>query len=92
MGIGKDGQPKASHEPGIELHAKYTFFAEGVRGNLGKQLMDRYNLRDGVSPDLRYRHQGTLGDDPGEAPGRLVMHTAGYPLTGKPMAAHSLSH
>ena len=38
MGIGKDGKPTASYQPGMELHAKYTFFAEGCRGHLGKQI------------------------------------------------------
>ena len=45
MGLGRDGEPKATHEPGIELRAKYTLFAEGCRGSLGRQLMDRFDLR-----------------------------------------------
>ena len=44
MGIGKNGEPKDSFTAGMELHAKYTLFAEGARGNLGKQLISRYNL------------------------------------------------
>src|SRR5688572_27893834 len=48
MGIGKDGKPTDSYQPGMELHARYTFFAEGCRGHLGRQLQDRYKLREGV--------------------------------------------
>ena len=50
MGIGKDGEPTDMHQPGMELHAKYTFFAEGCRGHLGKELMERYDLRANCEP------------------------------------------
>ena len=50
MGIAKDGSEKSTFEPGIELHAKYTLFAEGARGSLSQELMDRFGLRDGVAP------------------------------------------
>ena len=93
MGIGKDGQPKASHEPGIELHAKYTFFAEGVRGNLGKQLMDRYNLRDGVEPQTYGIGIKELWEiDPEKHQEGLVMHTAGYPLDRETYGGSFLYH
>ena len=52
VGIGKDGKPTDAHQPGMELHAKYTFFAEGCRGHLGKQLLDRFDLRDGANPQV----------------------------------------
>ena len=45
MGIGKNGEKTSRYQPGIELHAKYTIFAEGCRGNLGRQLEARYKLR-----------------------------------------------
>src|SRR5437867_9481193 len=44
MGVGRDGEPTAAFQLGMELHAKYTLFAEGARGHLGKQLMDKYDL------------------------------------------------
>ena len=44
MGVAKDGTRKDSYQPGLELHAKYTFFAEGVRGNLSKQLIRHFDL------------------------------------------------
>src|SRR5271170_6805788 len=50
MGVGREGEHTANYTPGMELHAKYTLFAEGVRGSLSKQLMGRFNLREGVDP------------------------------------------
>ncbi|MGH6994410.1 MAG: NAD(P)/FAD-dependent oxidoreductase, partial [Stellaceae bacterium] len=50
MGIGKDGQATASFQPGVELHAKFTLFAEGCRGSLAKSLEARFGLRDGCDP------------------------------------------
>ena len=50
MGRLRDGSQGPHFEPGMELHAKYTFFAEGCRGHLSKQLMETFNLRDGVEP------------------------------------------
>src|SRR6201999_2282389 len=52
MGIGKDGKPTDAYQPGMELHAKYTFFAEGCRGHLGKRLQEHYKLREGVEPQV----------------------------------------
>ena len=68
MGIAADGSQKDSYMPGMELHARYTLFAEGCRGHLGKQLIQHFDLSDGRDPAaLRHRHQGDLGDSPGEA-------------------------
>lgn len=81
MGIGKDGQPTANHQPGMELHAKYTFFAEGCRGHLGKQLQERFKLRDGVDPQVYGIGLKELWQiDPDKHQPGLVMHTAGWPL------------
>jgi len=82
MGVGADGQPKESFEPGMELHAKYTLFAEGCRGHLGKQLMARYQL----DADVTAQHYGIGLKELWEVsadrcqPG-LVMHGAGWPLS-----------
>ena len=63
MGVGKDGQRKASYQAGYELLGKYTVFAEGCRGNLGEQLIDKFDLaRRCGSPALRHRPQGSLGN------------------------------
>jgi len=48
VGIAKDGSRKPSFQRGMELHAKYTLFAEGARGSLSQTLMSHFNLRDGV--------------------------------------------
>jgi electron-transferring-flavoprotein dehydrogenase len=82
-GIGLDGEHKASYTPGMELHAKYTIFSEGCRGHLGKQLMEKFNLRDG---DIDPQHYGIgikeLWDiDPAKHKEGLVLHSAGWPLS-----------
>jgi len=82
MGVAADGEHKPSYDPGMELHAKYTVFSEGCRGHLGKQLMEKYNLRDGVDP----QHYGIgikeLWEiDPSKHKKGLVMHSAGWPLS-----------
>ena len=81
MGIGKDGEKKAGYTPGYELLGKYTVFAEGVRGNLGEALMERFDLRADSDP----QHYG-LGVkevweiDPAKHEEGLVVHTTGWPL------------
>nr|WP_239549729.1 electron transfer flavoprotein-ubiquinone oxidoreductase [Alloalcanivorax marinus] len=82
MGVAADGEHKPSYDPGMELHAKYTVFSEGCRGHLGKQLMEKYNLREGVDP----QHYGIgikeLWEiDPSKHKKGLVMHSAGWPLS-----------
>jgi electron-transferring-flavoprotein dehydrogenase len=81
MGIGKDGKPTDAHQPGMELHAKYTFFAEGCRGNLGKQLQEHFELRDDADPQVYGIGLKELWEIKPEKhqPG-LVIHTAGWPL------------
>lgn len=82
MGVGKEGQQKASFTPGYELTAKYTLFAEGCRGHLGKQLINRYELDKDADP----QHYG-LGIkelweiDPAKHKPGLVLHGAGWPLS-----------
>ncbi|MGC3873249.1 electron transfer flavoprotein-ubiquinone oxidoreductase [Halomonas sp. GXIMD04776] len=81
MGVGADGQPKDGHMPGMELRAKYTLFAEGARGHLGKRLIERFDLAAGKDP----QHYGIglkeLWDIPADKhePG-LVLHGSGWPL------------
>ena len=81
MGLDKNGQPGPSYQPGMELHARYTLFAEGSRGHLGKQLEERFKLRQGVDPQvygLGIKEIWEI-DEEKHRPG-LVMHTAGWPL------------
>ena len=81
MGIGRDGQPGDGFAPGMELHAKYTLFGEGCRGSLSQQLMSRFNLRDGVDPQVYGLGIKELWQVPKERhqPG-LVIHSQGWPL------------
>jgi electron-transferring-flavoprotein dehydrogenase len=81
MGIGKHGEQTARFQRGIELHAKYTLFAEGCRGHLGKRLEARYRLREGVAPQVYGLGLKELWEVPPEkhVPG-LVLHSAGWPL------------
>ncbi|HEY8553569.1 MAG TPA: electron transfer flavoprotein-ubiquinone oxidoreductase [Burkholderiales bacterium] len=83
MGIGKDGKPTEAYQPGVELHAKYTVFAEGCRGHLGKQLEEHFKLREGADPQVYGIGLKELWEVPAEKhqPG-LVMHTMGWPLDG----------
>ncbi len=81
MGIGKDGQRKDSFTPGYELLGKYTIFAEGVRGNLSEEVMDRFDLRADADP----QHYGigikeVWEIEPERHQEGLVVHTAGWPL------------
>jgi electron-transferring-flavoprotein dehydrogenase len=93
MGIGKDGQQTENYQPGMELHAKYTFFAEGCRGHLGKQLQERFNLRDGVDPQVYGIGLKELWQiDPAKHKPGLVMHTAGWPLENDTYGGSFLYH
>ncbi len=81
MGIGRDGKPTDAHQPGMELHGRYTFFAEGCRGHLGKQLQERFRLREGVDPQVYGIGLKELWEiKPEKHQKGLVIHTAGWPL------------
>ena len=81
MGIGKNGEKTARFQPGVDLVAKYTIFAEGCRGHLGKRLQQRYKLRDGVAPQVYGIGLKELWEvKPGKHVPGLVVHTAGWPL------------
>ncbi|GIU09210.1 electron transfer flavoprotein-ubiquinone oxidoreductase [Shewanella sp. c952] len=82
MGVGEDGQPKDAYEPGMELHAKYTVFGEGCRGHLGKQLIEKFQLDNGKTPQhygLGFKEIWTVPPEQHEL-GKVV-HTGGWPLT-----------
>ena len=82
MGVARDGSHRPDYQPGIELHAKYTFFAEGARGHLTKRLTDIFNLRNESGPQVFGLGVKELWDIPPEKhkPGRVI-HTQGWPLT-----------
>lgn len=93
MGIGIDGEPKDSFTPGMELRAKYTIFAEGCRGHLGKQLYSKFQL----DADSDAQHYGIgikeLWDiDPSKHEEGLVIHGSGWPLSDGTSGGFFLYH
>jgi electron-transferring-flavoprotein dehydrogenase len=93
LGIGKNGERTGAYQPGMELHGKYTFFAEGARGQLGRELEARYALRDGADPQVYGIGLKELWEVKPEKhqPG-LVMHTAGWPLDADVYGGSFLYH
>ena len=93
MGVGRDGQPKASFEPGVELHARVTVFAEGCRGHLTKSLLERFDLRAGVDPQTYGIGIKELWEiDPAKHEQGLVVHTLGWPLDRSTYGGSFLYH
>ena len=82
MGVDREGQPKdGMYTPGMELRGKYTLFAEGCRGHIGKQLIKRFNLDADVDPQHYAIGLKEIWDiDPSRHEQGLVVHTAGWPL------------
>ncbi|MEK9647325.1 MAG: electron-transfer flavoprotein:ubiquinone oxidoreductase, partial [Alphaproteobacteria bacterium] len=93
MGIGKDGEQTANYQPGYELHAHQTIFAEGCRGSLTKTLFETFGLRDGVDPQTYGIGIKELWEiDPEKhQPGRVV-HTIGWPLDTSTYGGSFLYH
>ena len=90
MGVNSTGEQKPSFEPGFEFHAKYTIFAEGCRGHLGKELISRFELDKESDPQhygLGIKEVWEIAEDKHKE--GLVVHTAGYPMTGDSYAATS---
>jgi len=93
MGIGKSGAPKDSFTRGMELRAKYTLFAEGARGNLGKQLIAKFGLADGREPQkfgLGLKELWQVAPDKHRK--GLVQHSFGWPLDGSTGGGSFLYH
>ena len=93
QGIGKDGQPHDGFQLGMALHAKYTVFAEGARGHLGKQLIAKYQLDQGKDPQSYALGIKELWEIPADKaqPGRVV-HTAGWPMDSSTYGGGFLYH
>jgi len=93
MGISRKGEKTSAYQPGMELHGKYTLFAEGCRGQLGRQLEAKYALRKGADPQVYGIGLKELWEVAPEAhvPG-LVMHTAGWPLEADTYGGSFLYH
>ena len=81
LGVGKDGVPSDHFQLGMELHGKYTVFAEGARGHLGRQLISRFKLDEGRDPQAYALGIKELWEiEPAKHQAGLVVHTAGWPL------------
>jgi electron-transferring-flavoprotein dehydrogenase len=93
MGIGKDGEPTANTQPGVELRAKETLIAEGCRGSLAKILIERFDLRRDSLPQTYGIGLKELWevDAARHRPG-LVVHTVGWPLDGRTYGGSFLYH
>lgn len=93
MGVGKDGEPTENFQLGMELHAKYTVFAEGARGHLGKQLIQRFKLDEGRDPQTYGIGVKELWEiDPKRHQPGLVIHTAGWPMDNNTYGGAFLYH
>ena len=93
MGVGRDGKPTASYQPGMELRAKYTFFAEGCRGHLGRQLQRHYSLCERSDPQVYGIGLKELWEiQPARHQSGLVIHTAGWPLENDTYGGSFLYH
>ncbi|TMM46827.1 electron transfer flavoprotein-ubiquinone oxidoreductase [Colwellia ponticola] len=93
MGLDADGKEKDSFMPGMELRAKYTVFAEGCRGHLGKELIEKFKLDEQSSPQhygLGFKEIWDI--DPEKHQPGLVVHTAGWPLDKKTNGGGYLYH
>ncbi|HBI84530.1 MAG TPA: electron transfer flavoprotein-ubiquinone oxidoreductase [Alcaligenaceae bacterium] len=93
MGVGRDGQPTDHYQQGMELLAKYTIFAEGARGQLGRQLIEKFKLDDGRDPQSYGIGIKELWEvDPSKSRPGLVVHTAGWPLDSDTYGGSFLYH
>ncbi|TNF91276.1 MAG: electron transfer flavoprotein-ubiquinone oxidoreductase [Gammaproteobacteria bacterium] len=93
MGIGKDGEPTDNYEPGVELIGRQTIFAEGCRGSLTGELMQKFNLRDGAEPQTYGIGIKEIWDvKPEKHQQGATLHTIGWPLTSDTYGGSFLYH
>jgi electron-transferring-flavoprotein dehydrogenase len=93
VGVDKEGEPTGNFQLGMELHARYTIFAEGARGHLGKQLIARYQLDAGRDPQSFGIGIKELWEiDPSRHEPGFVMHTAGWPMDSETYGGAFLYH
>ena len=93
MGIGQDNIPGPNYQPGMEIHAKYTFFAEGCRGHLGKQLKNKFNLEQNIQTQTYGIGIKELWEiEPKKHKKGTVTHTAGWPLDNSTYGGSFIYH
>ncbi|WP_429182071.1 electron transfer flavoprotein-ubiquinone oxidoreductase [Aeromonas salmonicida] len=83
LGLDRAGNPKSDHVPGMALHGRYTLFAEGARGHLGKQLIAEFNLENSAQPQhyaIGFKELWQV--PPGQVKPGQVLHGSGWPLAG----------
>ena len=93
MGLDKEGNKKDGFEPGMELNAKVTVFAEGCRGHLGKQIIKKFELDKGKNPQqygIGFKEIWEINDDKHQE--GLVMHTVGWPLDNNTYGGSFMYH
>lgn len=93
MGVNRDGSHSDHYQPGMELLAKYTIFAEGARGQLGRQLIEKFKLDQGRDPQsygIGIKEMWEI--DPAKSKPGLVIHTAGWPLDADTYGGTFLYH
>jgi electron-transferring-flavoprotein dehydrogenase len=93
MGVAQDGSQKPEYQPGMELNAKYTLFAEGCRGSLTKTLFERFQLQEGVDPQTFGIGIKELWEvEPDKHQQGLVVHSAGWPMDSQTYGGSFLYH
>jgi electron-transferring-flavoprotein dehydrogenase len=93
MGVGRDGKPKESFVRGMELRGKYTFFAEGARGSLAKQLIAKFKLSEGRDPQKFGIGLKELWQvDPAKHKPGVLQHSFGWPLSSDTGGGSFLYH
>ena len=93
MGVSQDYAPGPNYQQGMEIHAKYTFFAEGCRGHLGKQLKEKFNLEQNIQPQTYGIGIKELWEiDPAKHKKGEVTHTAGWPLSNDTYGGSFIYH
>jgi electron-transferring-flavoprotein dehydrogenase len=93
MGINRKGEKTEAYQPGVELHGRYTLFAEGARGHLGRRLEEHFGLREGAQPQVYGIGLKELWEvEPERHQPGLVIHTAGWPLPPEVYGGSFLYH
>ncbi len=92
MGLDRDGNPKDNHEPGMELHGRYTFFAEGCRGSLTRQLEEKFALRHGDPQTYAIGIKELWEVEPSKHHSGRAMHSIGWPMDRQTYGGSFLYH
>lgn len=92
MGLDRDGKPKDNHEPGMELHGRYTFFAEGCRGSLTREIEQKFDLRNGDPQTYGIGIKELWEIDPARHHAGRAVHSIGWPMDARTYGGSFLYH